>query len=93
MLELRTKTKPDNKENNFYFCEFKENYTQEIVEIKPMDEGAVKIINHIKKLSMALNEYQIEATGHRNEIAWLKSEIERLKSKQSLLSKVVGLFK
>lgn len=93
MYELRTKTKPDTKENLFYFCEFGENYIQEVVEIKPIDKGAERIINHMKKLSMALTEYQIEATGNRNEIAWLKSEIERLKDKQSLFDRFKELFR
>lgn len=77
MLELRTKNKPNTKENLFYFCEFKENLQQEVIEIKPIDEGAKRIIDHIKKIHWAIQEKQIELTSLRNENQLLKIELER----------------
>ncbi|MBK8396184.1 MAG: hypothetical protein IPL26_13220 [Leptospiraceae bacterium] len=49
MLELTTKNKDNTNENLFYFCEFKKTFSREVIEIKPMDDGAKKIIDHIKK--------------------------------------------
>jgi hypothetical protein len=77
MLELRTKNKDNTNENLFYFCELKENFQQEVVEIKPMDDGAKKIIDHIKKIHWAMMEKQIELTSLRNENQLLKIELER----------------
>ena len=77
MLELRTKNKPNTKENLFYFCEFRENFQQEVIEIKPMDIEAKRIIDHIKKIHWALQEKQIEITSLRNENELLKIELKR----------------
>jgi hypothetical protein len=77
MLELRTKNKDNTKENLFYFCEFREDYFQDVVEIKPMDRDAKRIIDHIKKIHWAIQEKQIEVTSLRNENQLLKIELER----------------
>ena len=78
MLELRTKKKKNNTEKNlFYFCEFTEEYSQEVIEIKPIDKDAKKIVDHIKKIHWALHEKQIEITSLRNQNQLLKKELER----------------
>ncbi|MBK8396105.1 MAG: hypothetical protein IPL26_12825 [Leptospiraceae bacterium] len=76
MLELTTKNKDNTNENLFYFCEFKENFQQEVIEIKPMDDGAKKIIDHIKKIHWAIQEKQIELTSLKNENKLLKIKLE-----------------
>ena len=42
-----------------------------------MDDGAKKIIDHIKKIHWAIQEKQIELTSLRNENQLLKIELER----------------
>ena len=80
MLELRTKNKDNTKENLFYFCEFKENFQQEVIEIKPMDDGSKKIIDHIKKIHWAIQEKQILKIELERESLWYQLKKKLFKS-------------
>ena len=91
MLELRTKKKKDTAEKLFYFCELDNKFNQKVYELKPMDEGSKKIIEHIQKLHSSVFEYQIESVSYRNKIASLECEIERLR--KGWFKKILGYFK
>lgn len=91
MLILRTEKKKGTNEKLFYFCEFDSGFNQQVYELKPMDEGSRKIVDHIKKLHSSIFQYQIESVSNRNKIASLESDIERLQ--KSWFKKVLDYFK